>query len=189
MSLPVEIVAACWAIFLLVWTVFSFTAKASRGPRRSDVLRVIRFALLVGIGSAIANFIARGRLSFALPEHPSAALAWLGAACAVLGISLAVWSRVTLGRNWGMPATLRAEPELVTSGPYALVRHPIYTGILLAMVGSALAGSAALFMVAAVLAIHFVTSALIEERDMRAQFPNTYPAYAARTKMLIPYVL
>jgi protein-S-isoprenylcysteine O-methyltransferase Ste14 len=56
----------------------------------------------------------------------------------VAGLGLAVWARIYLGRNWGMPMTQKDEPELVISGPYHLVRHPIYSGILLAMLGTSL---------------------------------------------------
>ena len=62
-------------------------------------------------------------------------------ACFVLGLALAVWARVYLGRNWGMPMSRRADPELVTTGPYRRVRHPIYSGLILAMAGTAIAVS------------------------------------------------
>ncbi len=77
----------------------------------------------------------------------------LGAALFLGGLGPAIWARLHLGRNWGMPQTLKSEPELITSGPYRLLRHPIYTGIL------------------------------------TAAFPGTYPAYRARTWMLVPLVL
>jgi len=65
-------------------------------------------------------------------------LAVIGALLFACGIALAVWARLHLGRNWGMLMTQRAEPELVTSGPYSFVRHPIYSGLLTAMLGTAL---------------------------------------------------
>ena len=65
-------------------------------------------------------------------------LAVIGTLVFACGIGLAVWARLHLGRNWGMPMTQRAEPELVTSGPYRFVRHPIYSGLLAAMLGTAL---------------------------------------------------
>ena len=55
------------------------------------------------------------------------------------GIGLAIWARIHLGRNWGMPTSQKADPELVTTGPYRFVRHPIYTGLLVALLGTALA--------------------------------------------------
>jgi protein-S-isoprenylcysteine O-methyltransferase Ste14 len=65
----------------------------------------------------------------------SVILTAIGAVLFACGIALAVWARLHLGRNWGMPMTQRAEPELVTSGPYRFVRHPIYSGLLTAMLG------------------------------------------------------
>ena len=80
------------------------------------------------------------------------------------------------------------EPELVASGPYRLVRHPIYSGILLAILGTAIALSW-LFLVALVLVgVYFTYSAIIEERYLTEQFPGTYPAYIRSTKMLVPFI-
>ena len=105
------------------------------------------------------------------------------------GLALAIWARLIIGRNWGMPTTQRAEPELVTAGPYAVVRHPIYSGILLALVGTALVISLIGLAIALIVGSYFVWAARIEERNLTATFPSAYPAYMARTKMLIPFVL
>jgi protein-S-isoprenylcysteine O-methyltransferase Ste14 len=113
----------------------------------------------------------------------------IGTLIVACGFGFAVWARVHIGRNWGTPMTIKEEPELVTSGPYRLVRHPIYTGMLTAVVGTALAVNLLALAVAAVLAVFFLYSARVEERNLVAAFPSTYPAYRARTKMLIPFVL
>jgi protein-S-isoprenylcysteine O-methyltransferase Ste14 len=88
-----------------------------------------------------------------------------------------------------MPMTQRAEPELVTAGPYRLVRHPIYSGILLGLVGTSLAISLIGLVIALVVCAFFVYSATVEERNLTATFPSTYPEYREHTKMLIPFVL
>jgi protein-S-isoprenylcysteine O-methyltransferase Ste14 len=119
----------------------------------------------------------------------SSLLQVLGAVLFVCGIALAVWARICLGRNWGMPMTRKDEPELVTAGPYALVRHPIYSGILLAVLGTALATDIYWLVAFAVLGVYFIYSARVEERLMTSAFPATYPSYRAKTKMLIPFVL
>ena len=85
--------------------------------------------------------------------------------------------------------TQKDEPELVTSGPYRLVRHPIYSGILLATVGTAVALSWLWLTVVALAAIYFIYSATVEERYLAEQFPEDYPAYRRSTKMLVPFVL
>ena len=105
------------------------------------------------------------------------------------GLALAVWARVDLGRNWGMPMTQKAEPELVTSGPYRFVRHPIYSGLLAAILGTALATNLIGVIIVAILGAYFYYSATVEEKNLTVTFPAAYPAYRASTKMLIPFVL
>jgi protein-S-isoprenylcysteine O-methyltransferase Ste14 len=80
------------------------------------------------------------------------------------------------------------DPELVTSGPYRLVRHPIYAGILLAGAGTAVALSWAWLIVVALVGVYFIYSATVEERNMTAQFADTYPAYVRSTKMIVPFL-
>jgi protein-S-isoprenylcysteine O-methyltransferase Ste14 len=119
----------------------------------------------------------------------NASLEGIGLALFALGLGLAVWARIYLGRNWGMPMTRKDEPELVTSGPYRKVRHPIYSGIILAMVGTAVGVSLYWLVAVAILGGYFLYSAVIEERNMVSTFPDSYPEYKSSTKMLIPYVL
>jgi protein-S-isoprenylcysteine O-methyltransferase Ste14 len=82
----------------------------------------------------------------------------------------------------------REEPELVTSGPYRLVRHPIYSGVLVAGAGTAVALSWKWLVVFAVAGVYFVYSATAEERYLTKQFPDTYPTYKRTTKMLFPFI-
>jgi protein-S-isoprenylcysteine O-methyltransferase Ste14 len=104
------------------------------------------------------------------------------------GLALAIWARRYLGRNWGMPMTEKVDPELVTTGPYSQVRHPIYSGIILAMIGTAVAVSWFWLLAVILLGAYFVYSAVNEERYIAGLFPDTYPAYKCSTKMLVPYV-
>ena len=115
---------------------------------------------------------------------------WLGSFLTAGGLLFTVWARLHLGRNWSGIVTIKDGHELVTSGPYALVRHPIYTGLLLAFLGSALA----LGDWAGVLAFALSAAALwrklrVEERWMRQQFGDAYQAYSQRVAALIPFVL
>jgi protein-S-isoprenylcysteine O-methyltransferase Ste14 len=87
-----------------------------------------------------------------------------------------------------MPMSRKADPELVTTGPYRTVRHPIYTGIIAAMAGTAIAISWYWLIAVAVLGAYFLGSAVAEERTMARLFPVTYPGYKRATKMLIPYL-
>ncbi len=84
--------------------------------------------------------------------------------------------------------THRENPELVTTGPYSVIRHPIYTGVLTAMLGTAIAIHHILFLILLVLAGFFIFSARQEEKRMTLIFPTLYPAYTDRTKMLLPFI-
>jgi protein-S-isoprenylcysteine O-methyltransferase Ste14 len=87
-----------------------------------------------------------------------------------------------------MPMTVKENPELVTSGPYAYVRHPIYTGVLLAIAGSLLLAGPWALVAVMLPGAYFVWSARQEEKIMEKEFPSEYPAYKKRSKMLIPFV-
>jgi protein-S-isoprenylcysteine O-methyltransferase Ste14 len=115
---------------------------------------------------------------------------WIGAFLTAGGLLFTVWARLHLGRNWSGSVTIKKGHELVMSGPYGLVRHPIYTGLLLALLGSTLA----LGDWRAVLALTLAAGALwrklwIEERWMRQQFGDAYQTYSQRVAALIPFVL
>ena len=113
----------------------------------------------------------------------------IGLAFSILGLALAVWARVYLGGNWGMPMSQRADPELVTTGPYGMIRHPIYSGVILGMVGTAIAVSLYWLIAVAIVGAYFLISAVVEERTMAKLFPAAYPPYKRATRMLIPYIL
>ena len=186
MNTATWVVLVSWSAFLLVWVLYAPSSKPyvrinnvwGWGLR---ILVVVAIMLLLQLPGSRAWF---GGLA-ALFSSPL--VAPLGAALTVLGILLAVWARAAIGRNWGMPMTMKEEPELVTTGPYAAIRHPIYAGVLLAMLGSTLV--VAYWVVAfAAFALYFLYSAHKEEKLMKEKFPEAYPAYQKRTKMLIPFI-
>jgi protein-S-isoprenylcysteine O-methyltransferase Ste14 len=120
----------------------------------------------------------------------SAAAYWVGATLTALGLLFAVWARRRLGRNWSGSVTVKADHELVTGGPYRYVRHPIYSGLLLGFVGSAIARDEWRGWVAVLLGLAAFSMKLrLEERRMRQIFGAAYEAYAARVSALIPGVL
>ena len=84
--------------------------------------------------------------------------------------------------------TQKEDPELVTSGPYHLVRHPIYSGILVAGVGTAIALSWLWLIAVGLAGVYFLYSATVEERYLSEQFPDSYPVYKRSTKMLLPFI-
>ena len=178
-------IGACWAVFILVWAVTSFQAKTSvrRGLNSAGVLW--RFAVLI-LAIFLSQGVARGWIPRPAPFPYGVQI--VGVALTAFGVGFAIWARFRLGSNWGMPMTLREKPELVTGGPYAFVRHPIYTGIFFAMLGTALAVGAWWFFVAFIALGYFLISTGQEEKDMIQHFPDAYPAYKARTKRLIPFL-
>jgi protein-S-isoprenylcysteine O-methyltransferase Ste14 len=172
--------AAAWVVFWIYWMVSAARVKKGTRPRLAVVPRLVVIALAI-----LFEVVFKGH---SLSVH-SQTLHVVGLIFLLSGLSLAVWARVYLGRNWGMPMTQKEEPELVTSGPYQLVRHPIYSGLLLAMLGTALAVTFYWFTAVVVLGIYFIYSATVEEKIMAASFPSAYPSYRTKTKMLIPFVL
>jgi protein-S-isoprenylcysteine O-methyltransferase Ste14 len=114
---------------------------------------------------------------------------WLGAAVTVAGLLFAVWARRHLGRNWSSEVTIKQGHELITSGPYAVVRHPIYTGILAGFLGTAIALSQVRgFVGLALVFLGFWLKLRMEEQWMRSQFGETYVGYAHQTAALVPYL-
>jgi protein-S-isoprenylcysteine O-methyltransferase Ste14 len=173
------VVFSVWAVFWICWLL------AAAGAKRSVRTSRFRWPGLLALGAiALVRLFKLGTVTVSSPV-----LQVVGLILFAAGLGLAVWARVYLGRNWGMPMTERAEPELVTSGPYRFVRHPIYSGILLALLGTALATNLYWLIVLVVLGAYFAYSATVEERLMTTSFPRDYPSYKAHTKMLIPFVL
>jgi protein-S-isoprenylcysteine O-methyltransferase Ste14 len=174
-------VAVMWAGFWVYWLIAAFSMKRGRVPWSREL--AIRALIVVVVFLLVRT---RALRDYGLNTDPWRAA--LGLVLLVLGLGFAIWARVHIGRNWGTPMTQKEAPELVTSGPYGLVRHPIYAGILIAGLGTAVALSWS-WLIAVVLAgIYFVYSATVEERYMTDQFPDTYPAYKRSTKMLVPFV-
>ena len=115
---------------------------------------------------------------------------WVAALVTAAGLGFTAWARIHLGRNWSGTVTIKQDHQLITSGPYALVRHPIYTGLLLAFLGSALAiGEWRGALAFAVAAIALWRKLRFEEHWMRQQFGDAYQSYAKRIAALVPFVL
>ena len=181
MSTVELIFAVGWAVFWLYWLVAAFSVKRGRVPWSRE-LRIRAVIVVVAIVLV--------RLG-AFRVHSHNTDPWrtvVGLGLFALGLGFAIWARIHIGRNWGTPMSQKNEPELVTSGPYHLVRHPIYSGILVAGAGTAVA-LGWLWLTAVLLAgVYFLYSATVEERYLTEQFPDDYPVYKRSTKMLVPFV-
>jgi protein-S-isoprenylcysteine O-methyltransferase Ste14 len=184
------IIPALWLVFAVYWGISALRAKRSLGITPWWRQSLLRGGIVVLIIAAL-HFTGAGRALRAVHAYQahSIVLGAIGATLVLLGLGLAIYARVYLGRNWGMPMSRKEEPELVTGGPYAFVRHPIYTGIALAMLGSAIGESVFWAVLLIAFAPYFVYSARREEELMCEQFPGQYPDYMRRTNMIVPFVL
>jgi protein-S-isoprenylcysteine O-methyltransferase Ste14 len=187
-SVFTRITYVAWFVFLLAWLPGYFQQKKTeRVP-----VPATQIATTALIGVAFFLLLSRrppGYLDIALTSTP----VWLGVVgdgLYVASVVFAMWGRVALGSNWsGAVAAVREGHELVQSGPYRFVRHPIYTGLLFAMLGTAFTIGTAASYIAVLLALAaFLVRIRIEEALMVSQFPETYPAYKQQTAALIPFL-
>ena len=183
-----SVVGAGWLLFLAYWWISAVGVKKSvRRPswKVETAIRVVAVAVIVLLVRAPSL-----RAFLRPPPVPNDSLVQgAGLAICFAGFALAVWARRHLGRNWGMPMTLKEGHDLVTTGPYRYVRHPIYTGMLVAMLGSALVAGRLWLAVLLAMFLYCLYSARVEEGIMLRQFPAQYAEYKRRTKALIPFVL
>src|ERR1700720_890644 len=178
-----------WIAFLIYWQIKATKTKATQRleSAASRILRLFLFPVAMVLLSTT-----RIPLPWLyLQLWPVGLLPfWLGAAVTIAGLLFAVWARAHLGRNWSRSVTIKQGHELITTGPYAVVRHPIYTGILLGFLGMAIAISQVRGFIAFVLIfLAFWAKLRMEEKWMRSQFGETYAAYARETAALVPYLL
>jgi protein-S-isoprenylcysteine O-methyltransferase Ste14 len=190
MTIFARFIIAFWLVFIGYWLISATGAKKRVRGSSWRAGAWFRAALVIG-AFQLQRLPVFQKLSHSLhlgvaSSNPVTGL--IGIILCAMGITFAIWARRHLGKNWGMPMSLQEGHELITTGPYTRVRHPIYTGILLAMLGSALAVGAAWFLPFTIFCAYFVYSAKTEEKLMMQQFPNEYPSYKARTKMLVPFM-
>jgi protein-S-isoprenylcysteine O-methyltransferase Ste14 len=186
-QLTATLIVVCWIAWVLMWIgtaiIFRPEARDPSSPRRRTRSRQLGLRLVL-----IACIILAVRTQHVGTTPLGHGIGWVGIVVCVVGIAVATWARVCLGRSWGMPMTVRAKPALVRRGPYRAVRHPIYSGLLLALLGSAVATGSSFVAAAIGSGAYFVMSLRVEEADMAATFPDEYPEYAKHTKRLIPFV-
>jgi protein-S-isoprenylcysteine O-methyltransferase len=185
---PYVVIGWAWAAIGVVWLVSSVTSKRTV-RRQSAASRLLQLSL-----PAFAALLISGKgpwkmlLSRQIIE-PSPASANLGVALTLAGIGFALWARFVLGRNWSGTVTIKHDHELVRSGPYSIVRHPIYSGFLLALVGTAIVrGNVGTFVGVALAILALRLKSLTEESFMLEQFGSQYTAYKRDVKALVPFV-
>ena len=181
-------IGCCWLGLALVWLVgLAFTKRTVHSQALGSRLFHMALALL-GFALIGGQHFRQGWLGVRfVPETRFLEIA--GFALTLAGCLFAIWARVTLGGNWSGRATVKADHELIVSGPYSLARHPIYTGLLLAATGTALArGEWRCVLGIALIVVAFAVKIGQEERLMLQAFPHAYPQYRRRVKALIPGV-
>jgi protein-S-isoprenylcysteine O-methyltransferase Ste14 len=177
----------CWIAWLAYWVIMAFATKRTVERRGFIGYRLVAIILIVGLAAA-------GRLLHVSSQsqlwHRTLALG-IASDCIVLaGAAFTVWARITLGRNWSAEVTFKQDHELIESGPYALARHPIYTGLIVMALGTAINyGRAIGFAVFVGLCGGLWWKARQEERIMSRHFPDAYARYKARVRAIIPFVL
>ncbi|MEO6929394.1 MAG: isoprenylcysteine carboxylmethyltransferase family protein [Casimicrobiaceae bacterium] len=178
-----------WLAWGAYWLLLSRNVKATtrREPWRSRLLHIL--PLLVAGVLLSAPYAAVPLIGERIVPSSRWAF-WAAALLCAAGLLFSVWARVQIGRNWSGVVTLKQDHELVTHGPYAIVRHPIYTGLLLALLGSALARGTVGGMLGFVIAFLALWRKLtFEEAWMREQFGDAYAAYSARVAAIVPFIL
>ena len=186
MALFTTIIIGCWLVFLGYWFVSALQAKKNVHPTMKGLwIRIIlAFIVILILQSKIFNGIEPQGADTSL--NPIVDI--IGSILTIAGVTFAIWARYHLGKNWGMPMSVKEKPELVRSGPYEYVRHPIYTGVLVAIFGSLLIAGSWWIIIFVAASSYFLYSAYQEEKLLMQQFPADYPKYKNKTKMIIPFL-
>ncbi len=180
-------IQVCWVAWLVVWIAMAFTTKRTVERGGWVSYRLVAALLIVGL------FFAARLLHVSAQTELWQTTTALGVVtdCIVLaGAAFTVWARVALGRNWSAEVTFKEDHELIESGPYALARHPIYTGLIAMGLGTAINyGRPFGFVVLAGICGAFWWKAREEERILSSHFPAAYTRYKARVHAIIPFLL
>ena len=182
------LIPALWAIWIVGWLLAAIGTKRTQWHETRSAAFWNRAPVLLGTIMLVLPRWLPGALTYRfVPPGPN--LPAIGTGLVLLGLLFAAWARIHLGGNWSSTVTVKEGHTLITGGPYRWVRHPIYTGMLVALLGTALAiGAAYGFIAAALILLGFVIKLMAEEERMRATFPGQYADYSRRTARLVPGV-
>jgi protein-S-isoprenylcysteine O-methyltransferase Ste14 len=189
MSAAAPAITALWVAWMLYWWASSRNVKPTRrqeslASRAAHVIPLTVAVWMIAAPKLPGGFL--GERLFPIAPLPVS----LGVAAVAVGLAFTVWARICLGRNWSATVTLKQDHELVRTGPYRFVRHPIYTGLLVAIAGSAVVRGewrAALAVVIAFVALW--RKLRLEERWLEETFGDAYVRYRAEVAALIPFLL
>jgi len=179
-----------WLAFIVLWFLAGIASKRSVRTQTSSS-RLFQ-VVLIFIGAMIFNlnrwFVSGWPTLPIIPRETPFILG--GAIITIAGMLFCVWARAILGTNWSARVTIKANHELVRQGPYQIVRHPIYTGLLIGLLGTAFVyGFAGCFVGVLVIGFAFWLKSQTEEQFMVQQFGDQYLQYRQQVRALIPYIL
>lgn len=183
-----SIILGCWIIFLAYWLISALAVKRTAEPQ--GLLSALAHRIPIGLGWFLLAYPG-------MPQPMNLVLIrrtdWardIGAVVCVFGLYGTIWARWTLAGNWSSDVTFKQGHELVKTGPYRFVRHPIYTGLLVMCLGSAIEISRLrCFLSLVAVGIGFWIKLKQEERLLLRHFPNEYPAYQKQVKAIVPFVV
>jgi protein-S-isoprenylcysteine O-methyltransferase Ste14 len=180
--------ASIWGVFGVLWFVPAFFSKRTVQKQTSGSRTVQIVLVLIAFSLMFDPDLGWGLLNLRLlPTGTPATL--LGYGLLLAGMLFACWARVFLGGNWSANVTLKQDHTLVRSGPYRIVRHPIYTGLLIALLGTAIAlGELRCFLGVILAAISWKIKSVTEEAFMLQKFGEQYALYRLQVKALLPYL-
>jgi len=187
---PESAILAVWIGWFVSW--WAAAAWSNPSVKRPAAYREMPYQIIVVIGFfMLFGFYGNRNSSRWLLWHTGVVLGWTMVALAIAGFLFMWWARLVLGRLWSSGVAVKEKHRVVDSGPYGLVRHPIYTGIIVAgFATAALRGYADAFLGAAIMTLSWYIKARTEEQFLREQLGvAAYDAYARRVPMLIPFGL
>jgi protein-S-isoprenylcysteine O-methyltransferase Ste14 len=185
---PGRIILACWITFIVYWIVSA--SRTKKIAEKQSLLSALAHRIPVGLGWWMLAF-PKWPPPMNWPIVPHADLIRiLGAAICAYGLFFTIWARRTLAGNWSSDVTFKQGHELIKAGPYRFVRHPIYTGLLIMSLGTAIEiGQLHCWLSIVLTGIGFWIKLSQEERLLLRHFPNEYPAYQKQVKALVPFIL
>lgn len=183
---PASAIGALWLIWLVSWLAAALWADPA--AKRAGFQAEFRYRSVAIAGTILLFIPAHGYYGRLRLWIPNLAEAWLCVALIAVGLAFAWWARLHLGRLWSGTVTAKAGHHVVDTGPYGLVRHPIYTGLLLAILATMAAkGTVWGIAGAALLTIGIVIKARLEEEFLRGELGAAYDDYSGRVPMLVPF--
>lgn len=184
-----ELAAAVSIVAIVAYLLLAIALR-----RRSLRLRGPSLRRIGGAAALLPYLVPVPYLVIALrpgPELPfPEAVRWAGLALVLAGIAFSMWAALTLGRHFDMEVELHTGHEVVRRGPYAVVRHPVYSGLALHLIGASLATGNLILLAGTILAAlpALYVRARIEERLLRAELGSAYDDYAREVGMLVPLI-